>query len=97
MTRGAVIEEGVSSVFTQDTEPELSRSAPKPTRAPRKDKGTKRPEPARAGVLTLEQVDTIKQLLDERDQALQANTDAEQNMIRACERFDRYLAELQGK
>lgn len=74
--------------------------APKPAKKPRSDKGKPRPpkpEPAKAGVLTEEQVNKLRILADQKVLVLEANTKAEAQMIEACERFDAYLDELSGK
>ena len=75
-------------------------STTKPPKKPRSDKGKPRKQadpPVQAGALTHEQVARIKELMEAREQAIEANTKAENAMLEACHQFDAYLDSLTAK
>ena len=57
----------------------------------------RKPEPAQAGGLSDAQIDRIKELMEAREQALDANTKAEEAMLRACADFEQYLQSLKAQ
>ena len=70
----------------------------KPPRKPRSDKGVPKPKKATvAGVLNEAQITKLRELMEAREQALQANTEAENAMLKACADFDAYLDSLTAK
>lgn len=52
---------------------------------------------AKAGVLTVAQIGKLRDLMEAREQALEANTKAEQAILDACREFDAYLDSLTAK
>ncbi len=56
--------------------------------------GPKKPTVEHKGFLTVEQVAHLSKLIEEKNQAIEANTKAESAMLDACAALEKYLDEL---